>query len=93
MEYRVELSQEQEELKIDLYSKKTKELIAYAWFYLEENFIETGYIDVNEEHQRKGIATIIYKLAEEVSGRELADNNQQTPEGKIFRDKFNRSKS
>ena len=93
LEYRIELSLDKEELKIDLYLKKTKELVAYSWFYLEENYIETGYIDVNEEHQRKGLATTMYEVAQEVSGREIADNNQQTSEGKSFRDKFNRSKS
>lgn len=79
----VELSGE--ELKIDFYSKEDNSLVVYSWFYLNANSLEVGYIDVAEDYQRQGIASLIYNLAESITGLTISETDQQTSDGKNFR--------
>jgi GNAT superfamily N-acetyltransferase len=60
--------------------------VGTAWFKPHsETHLKPVSVVVDEDHQRKGLATALYDHARRVSGKEILPGNLQTPEGQAFR--------
>lgn len=61
-----------------------KEHVGTATFAHTDKGLTPGSVVVDEDHQRKGIASHMYGLAEKATGKKITPSSNQTPEGQAL---------
>lgn len=70
-------------------TSKDGEQVAAANFVHQGNNIVPGYVVVDDDHQRRGIASAMYKYVEQQTGKKIVRSTNQTPEGAALWDQNN----
>lgn len=62
--------------------------VGMAWFKHHDTGIKPVTVVVDEDHQRRGLATAMYDHARQVTGKSIVSGDIQTPEGQAFRSTY-----
>jgi hypothetical protein len=71
-------------LKVHAYDKAGNR-VGTAWFKHHEGSLKPVIVGVEDEHQRRGLATSLYNHAKNVTGKNIVQGDVQTDEGQAFR--------
>lgn len=59
--------------------------VGTAWFIHHEGALKPVTVGVDDDHQRRGLATAMYDHAKKITGKNILPGDLQTPEGQAFR--------